>query len=58
MSVIRVGSNSKYADGWSNVFGSSKASAGKTAARASTKSAKKATKKTAKKKAAAGKKKR
>ena len=58
MSVIRVGSNSKYADGWSNVFGSSKASSGKTAAKASTKSAKKATKKTAKKKAAAGKKKR
>jgi hypothetical protein len=50
MSVIRVGSNSKYADGWSNIFASTKASSGKTA--------KKATKKVAKKKAAAGKKKR
>lgn len=53
MSVIRVGSNSKYADGWSNIFGGSKASSGK----ASKKAAKKATKKVAKKKAAAGKKK-
>ena len=58
MSVIRVGSNSKYADGWSNVFGSSKASSGKSSTKASTKSAKKGTKKVVKKKAAAGKKKR
>jgi hypothetical protein len=58
MSVIRVGSNSKYADGWSNVFGSSKASAGKTAAKASKKSAKKRTKKAVKKKVAVSKKKR
>jgi hypothetical protein len=58
MSVIRVGSNSKYADGWSNVFGSSKASSGKTAAKASTKSGKKGTKKAVKKKAAVDKKKR
>ena len=58
MSVIRVGSNSKYADGWSNVFGSSKASAGKTAAKASKKSAKKGTKKAVKKKLAVSKKKR
>jgi hypothetical protein len=58
MSVIRVGSNSKYADGWSNVFGSSKASAGKTAAKASKKSAKKVTKKAVKKKVAVSKKKR
>ena len=58
MSVIRVGSNSKYAKGWSNVFGSSKASSGKTAAKAATKSAKKGTKKAVKKKAPAGKKKR
>lgn len=58
MSVIRVGSNSKYADGWSNVFASSKASSGKTATKSVTKSAKKGTKKAVKKKAAAGKKKR
>jgi len=58
MSVIRVGSNSKYADGWSNVFGSSKASAGKTAAKASKKSAKKGTKKAVKKKVSVSKKKR
>lgn len=54
MSVIRVGSNSKYADGWSNIFGSSKASAGKATTKASKKSAKKGTKK----KASAAKKKR
>jgi glycyl-tRNA synthetase beta chain len=48
----------QLADGWSNVFGSSKASSGKTASKASKKSAKKGTKKVAKKKAAAGKKKR
>lgn len=58
MSVIRVGSNSKYADGWSNVFGSSEASAGKTAAKASKKSAKKGTKKAVKKKVSVSKKKR
>lgn len=48
MSVIRVGSNSKYADGWSHVFGGVKAG-GK-------KAAKKVAKKAAKKKASAKKK--
>jgi len=51
MSVIRVGSNGRYADGWSNVFGKAKASSTKKAAK---KAAKKASKKkvsTAKKKA-------
>ena len=57
MSVIRVGSNSKYADGWSNIFGSSKASAGKASTKASKKTVKKGTKK-ATKKASAVKKKR
>lgn len=58
MSVIRVGSNSKYADGWSNIFGNSKASAGKSATKASKKTAKKTAKKGTKKKASTGKKKR
>ena len=46
MSVIRVGSNGRYADGWSNVFGKTKAS-----------STKKAAKKAAKKKVSTAKKK-
>ena len=52
MSVIRVGSNSKYADGWSNIFGKAKSAAGKAAPKAAKKTAKKGTKK----KSAAGKK--
>ena len=56
MSVIRVGSNSKYADGWSKIFGSGKASAGKSATKSAKKTAKKTAKKGTKKKAAAGKK--
>jgi len=54
MSVIRVGSNGKYADGWSNVFGKSKASSTKKAAK---KAAKKAVKKAPKKKVSTAKKK-
>ena len=54
MSVIRVGSNAKYADGWGLVFGKAKAagakkgttkSAGKGAAKGARKSAKKVAKK-------------
>jgi hypothetical protein len=56
MSVIRVGSNSKYADGWSNIFGTAKASAGKSGTKAAKKTAKKVSKKATKKKAAGGKK--
>jgi len=51
MSVIRVGSNSTYADGWSNIFGKGKASPGKKVAKKA--GAKKAARrKTAKKKSA------
>ncbi|MFM7077096.1 MAG: hypothetical protein ACKO3G_13665 [Planctomycetaceae bacterium] len=58
MSIIRVGSNAKYADGWSQIFGSStkkragvKKASGKKAA-----ATKAGTKKAAKKKPAAKKK--
>jgi dsRNA-specific ribonuclease len=54
MSVIRVGSNGRYADGWSNVFGKAKASSTKKAAK---KAAKKAVKKASKKKVSTAKKK-
>lgn len=56
MSVIRVGSNSKYADGWSKIFGSTKGAAAKSATKAATKGVKKAAKTGTKKKAAAKKK--
>lgn len=51
MSVIRVGSNAKYADGWSLVFGKGKATAGATkrSAGGAKKGAKTALKKKAKK---------
>ncbi|TWT31552.1 hypothetical protein [Blastopirellula retiformator] len=54
MSIIRVGSNQKYSDGWESAFGKEPAkkssSAKKTAKPAKKKSAKAAVKKTAKKK--------
>lgn len=49
MSVIRVGSNAKYADGWSLVFAKGKAGAAKRSTAAAKKGAKTATKKKAKK---------
>ena len=50
MSVIRVGSNAKYADGWSLVFGKGKAAATtKRSAGPAKKGAKSAAKKKAKK---------
>lgn len=63
MSVIRVGSNKKFAENWDNIFGktptkgkksagTSKKTAKKSAKPAAAATAKKATKKTAKKKAA------
>lgn len=52
MSIIRIGSNDKYASGWDGIFskGKKSASAGKTATKATAK--KKSPKKAAKKKSA------
>lgn len=49
MSIIRIGSNEKYADGWDKAFGKGKKAAKSTKAAAPKK---KATKKAAKKKSA------
>lgn len=51
MTILRVGTNAKYADGWSQAFGGKKASPSKPAAKA-TESKAKVTVKAAKKKAA------
>jgi hypothetical protein len=51
MTIVRVGTNQKYSEGWEQAFGSGKSTKRKTAAKASTK------KKAAKKKKAATKKK-
>lgn len=58
MSIIRVGSNAKYADGWSQIFGSSTKKRAGAAKASGTKAAaaKKGAKKAAKKKPAAKKK--
>ena len=45
MSIIRVGSNSKYAEGWDKAFGGGKAKAKKKAAKPAAKTAKKKKKK-------------
>lgn len=52
MTIVRVGTNSRYANGWEQVFGGSKVSKGRKKAAGSTagKSTKKAAKKAAKKK--------
>jgi hypothetical protein len=50
MSIIRVGTSKKYADGWDQAFGGSKSAIRKTAAKASAKKPA-AAKKSAKKKA-------
>ena len=53
MSIVRVGSNQKYADGWGAAFGGKKKAKSATVTTAKKKTAKKkvATKKAAKKKA-------
>ncbi|MFM8579380.1 MAG: hypothetical protein ACKOCN_11380 [Planctomycetaceae bacterium] len=52
MTIVRVGTNSRYANGWEQVFGGSKVSKGRKKAAGSTagKSTKKVAKKAAKKK--------
>lgn len=53
MSVIRVGSSTKYADGWDTVFGGRKTATKKTSAGTKKKTVKKTAKKAAKKAAKA-----
>jgi len=58
MTILRIGTNEKYSEGWAAAFGSGKKKTGKKAAKkaakkTSKKAAKKTTKKAAKKKTAA-----
>ncbi len=54
MTILRIGTNEKYSEGWAAAFGSGKKKTGKKAAKkTSKKAAKKTSKKAAKKKTAA-----